>query len=320
MKSFFKKKRILVAGGTGCIGIPLVKQLIDFGSNVLVVSLDSNLKAKEHFKNKVKFLKLDLTNKKNCLRAVKNKEIVINLIGIKGNTRIGERKVASYLVPMLRFQTNLIEAAYEKKIKKYVFVSSICAYPRLKLAKEESMWKGMPKQNDRIPGIAKRIGELLSESYKLEYKWNASVILRPANVYGPFDDFSTETGQVIPALINKSLQKKNYLKVLGDGKNRRDFVFSEDVAYWILKSIVKVPGNFPINIGSGKAISIKQLAKIIVKLTGNKKKIYFTGGSINNDPIRLLDIKRAKKKLSYYNKTSLINGLKKTIDWYKTQK
>ena len=320
MKSFFKKKRILVAGGTGCIGIPLVKQLIDFGSNVLVVSLDSNLKAKEHFKNKVKFLKLDLTNKKNCLRAVKNKEIVINLIGIKGNTRIGERRVASYLVPMLRFQTNLIEAAYEKKIKKYVFVSSICAYPRLKLAKEESMWKGMPKQNDRIPGIAKRIGELLSESYKLEYKWNASVILRPANVYGPYDDFSTETGQVIPALINKSLQKKNYLKVLGDGKDRRDFVFSEDVAYWILKSIVKAPGNFPINIGSGKAISIKQLAKMIVKLTNNKKKIYFTGGSKNNDPIRLLDIKRAKKKLSYYNKTSLINGLKKTIDWYKAQK
>ena len=231
----FKGKNILVAGGTGTIGIQVVKKLIKKQANVTIVSLDDVKFAKKVLGPDINFKKTDLTDLNNCKKVVKNQDMVFNLVGIKGSVGIGESKVASYLISMLRFQTNLMEASFLEGVEKFLFVGSVCSYPQSKIHYEDNMWNGMPKQNDRIPGIAKRVGELMGEAYQLEHGWNAVRIVRPSNVYGPFDDFDPTTAQVIPSLISRMVNGENPVKVWGDGSAIRDFIYSEDVAYWIFR-------------------------------------------------------------------------------------
>jgi GDP-L-fucose synthase len=261
---YYAGKCVLVAGGTGTIGIPLVRKLHMLGATITVVSMDPPEFAQKVFNENITFIRKDLTQLDHCIKVTEGQDYVFNLIGIKGSTGIGEAKVASYLVPMLWYQTNLMEAAFRNKITRYLFVSSICGYPQSAVPKEEdTMWNGLPKQNDRIPGLAKRIGEIQGEAYLQEFGWDAVRIVRPSNVYGPFDDFNPATAQVVPALIRRCLDGENPLKVWGDGSAIRDFVFSEDLADWLLIAFEKAPPCLPVNLGNGSGISIKELAEII---------------------------------------------------------
>jgi GDP-L-fucose synthase len=313
----YQNKRVLVAGGTGTIGIPLVKKLLELGSDVTVVSLDTLEYARKIFGKEVCFIQSDLTNFDNCLNVIKNHDYVFNLVGIKGSTGIGETKVASYLVPMLWFQTNLMEASFRNGISRYLFVSSICGYPQSAIPKEEdTIWNGMPKQNDRIPGIAKRIGEIQGESYLLEYGWDAVRIVRPSNVYGPFDDFNPTTAQVIPSLITRVVNGENPLKVWGDGSAVRDFIFSEELADWMLVVLEKAPPCVPINLGSGKGVTIKELAETIAQCVPEPPQIEWDTTKPSGDPVRILSVERAKKLIGFKLKTDLKEGVKKTVDWY----
>lgn len=313
----YKGKRILVAGGTGTIGIPLVRKLLELGSDVTVVSMDTPEYARKVLGKDVCFMQSDLTIFDNCLNVTINQDYVFNLVGIKGSTGIGETKVASYLVPMLWFQTNLMEASFRNGIGRYLFVSSICGYPQSAVPKEEdTIWDGMPKQNDRIPGIAKRIGEIQGESYLLEYGWDAVRIVRPSNVYGPFDDFNPATAQVIPSLISRVVNGENPLKVWGDGSAIRDFMYSEDAAHWMLVAMEKAPPSYPINLGSGKEITIKKLVEIISNCVPNPPAIEWDPTKPTGDPIRLLSIQRAEKILKYKLITDIKEGIQKTIEWY----
>lgn len=314
--TFYKNKKILVAGGTGTIGIPLVKKLIERGAKVTVVSLDSLDFAESVLGPNIIFKRYDLTIQKNCMKAVKGQQMVFNLLGIKGSVGIGETKVASYLVPMLRFQTNLMEAAFIENVERFLFIGSVCSYPQAEIHYEDNMWNGMPKQNDRIPGIAKRIGELLGEAYQLEYGWDAVRIVRPSNVYGPHDDFDPKSAQVIPALISRMVNGENPVKVWGDGSAIRDFIFSEDVAYWILEAVENAPAGLPLNLGSGHGVSIKEIAEIIAKNVKPSPEIYWDLSKPAGDPRRTLAINRAIKVIGYNPQTSLEEGIKKTINWY----
>lgn len=313
----YQDRKVLVAGGTGTIGIPLVKKLLELGSDVTIVSMDTLEYARRALGDDVHFIRSDLTNIDNCLNVTKDQDYVFNLIGIKGSTGIGETKVASYLVPMLWFQTNLMEASFRNNVDRYLFVSSICGYPQSKIPKEEdTFWDGMPKQNDRIPGIAKRIGEIQGEAYMLEYGWNAVRIVRPSNVYGPFDDFNPTIAQVIPSLINRMVNGENPLKVWGDGSTIRDFIYSEDVAYWMLVAMEKAPPCLSINLGSEKGITIKELVEIISNYVHNPPFIEWDVTKPSGDPIRVLSMERAKKILDYKLITDIKDGIQKTIEWY----
>jgi GDP-L-fucose synthase len=317
----YKNKKVLVAGGTGTIGIPLVKKLIERRAHVTVVSLDSPEYAGSLFQKRVCFMRRDLTDLRNCVEATEGMDYVFNLVGIKGSTGIGEKKVASYLVPMLWFQTNLMEAAFRNKVKGYLFVSSICGYPQMSIAKKEDrMWEGLPKQNDRIPGLAKRIGEIQGEAYLLEHDWKAVKIIRPSNVYGPFDDFDPRTAQVVPALIRRMLDGEDPLTVWGDGSAVRDFIYADDAAYWMLVAMEIAPACLPINLGSGKGTTIKELVRVISRCTSFSNKIVWDKQRPAGDPVRVLSVQRARRVLGYRTITSLEEGLRKTVAWYKNNK
>jgi GDP-L-fucose synthase len=313
----YRKKKVLVAGGTGTIGIPLVKKLIEAGAGVTVVSMDSPEYVRTLFGEQVSFRQSDLTNLENCLSATRGQDFVFNLVGIKGSVGIGESKVADYFVPMLWYQTNLMEASFRNSVSRYLFVSSICGYPQSSTPKEEdSMWDGMPKQNDRFPGLAKRIGEIQGETYLQQHGWDAVRIVRPSNVYGPFDDFNPATAQVIPALISRMVDGENPLRVWGDGSAVRDFIFSEELADWLIVALEKAPPCLPINIGSGEGITIKELAETITRCVPSPPEIEWDITKPAGDLIRLLSIERAKKILGFHLKTKLEEGIRKTVDWY----
>ena len=312
----YEGRNVVIAGGTGPIGIPLTKQLIERGANVTVVSLENHDYASKVLHSKAKFVQSDLVDINNCNNIVKNQDMVFNLMGIRGSVGIGETKVASQLVPMLRFQTNLMEAAFNAKIDKFLFVGSINSYPQSDIHFEENMWNGMPKQNDRIMGIAKRVGELLGESYYLEHNWEAVRIVRPSSVYGPFDAFPPKIAHVIPSLISRVAKGENPLIVWGNGMVKRDFIFSEDVAFWMLEAMEKAPPCYPINLGSGIAITIKEIAETIISIMNPNISIKWDDTKSSGDPCRLMSMKRAKSTIGFYPKTPLEQGLIKTINWY----
>ena len=315
-ESFYKNKKVLVAGGTGTIGIPVVRQLVERGAKVTVVSLDSPEFAASVLGPEITYKRDDLTKQENCKNAVEGQQMVFNLVGIKGSVGIGETKVASYLVPMLRFQTNLMEAAFNQDVERFLFVGSICSYPQADIHYEDNMWNGMPKQNDRIPGIAKRIGELLGEAYQLEYGWDAVRIVRPSNVYGPYDDFNPNTAQVIPALIHRMVNGENPVHVWGDGSAVRDFIFSEDVAYWMLEAVENAPAGLPLNLGNGQGITIKEVAETIARIVNTTPKIQWDVSKPSGDPCRTLAMDRAIEVIGYHTQTTLEEGIRKTVEWY----
>jgi GDP-L-fucose synthase len=249
---------------------------------------------------------------------VQGADYVLNLVGIKGSVGIGQNKVASYLVPMLLFQTHLMEAAFRSQVSRFLFVGSICSYPQADRPKEEdTVWDGMPKQNDRIPGLAKRIGEIQGEAYLLEHKWEAVRIVRPANVFGPYDDFNPATAQVIPALIRRMFNGDNPVKVWGDGKAVRDFIYSEDVADGILLALEKAPPCTPLNLGSGRGVSIGELAAAIARCFDPPPALEFDAARPGGDPVRVLATRRAAALLGFQPRHTLPEALAETVAWLK---
>ena len=313
----YKGKSVLVAGGTGVIGIPMVHHLVSRGANVTVVGMENSDSVKKFLPKNVEYLKRNLLDVEQCKEVIKNKQIVINLAGTKRSVGVGYKGVSKFLVNMLRLQTNIMDISHEARVERFLFVGSICEYPKLEIRKEESVWDGKPEQNDWIPGVQKRIGEVQAEAYFLDTGWDAVRIVRPSNVYGPYDNFRVLTGQVIPALVAKLIKNPEKLEVMGDGSNVRDFIFSDDVAFWSLEALEKAPVNLPINIGSGQGVSIKELVSTLIRVSNQKIPIEFLSTSPSGDLSRVLDMKRAREIIGFNQLNTLEMGLQKTFDWIK---
>lgn len=314
---FYRGRKVLVAGGTGTIGIPVAARLVEHGADVHIVSMDSEDYARRVLPEGASFERLDLTQLDNCLAATRGYDCVFNMVGIKGSVGIGQKKVASYLVPMLWFQTNLMEASFRNQVKRFLYVGSICEYPRAEVPKrEDTVWDGMPLQNDRIPGLAKRIGEVQAEAYMLEHGWDAVRIVRPSNVYGPYDDFNPSTAQVIPAIIRRVIDGENPLRVWGDGTVRRDFIYSEDLADWLLVALDKAPPCVPLNLGCGRGISIREVAETVCACANSSASIEWRPEGPTGDQVRILSIEKARDAIGFQPQVSLEEGIKKTISWF----
>jgi GDP-L-fucose synthase len=315
MKKFYKDKKVLITGGTGLIGTQLTRILVDYGCKVSVVSLDKP----KSLDKRVKFFRKDLRYLENCLEVCNNIDYVFHLAGIKGSPKMTVQKPASFMTPTLLFSINMMEAARRKKIKRYLLTSSIGVYAPSSKLYEDSVWKTYPSKHDYIPGWTKRICELQAEAFKIEYNFKNICIVRPANVYGPYDNFDKNNSMVIPALINKALNSKKYLDVWGDGSAIRDFVFSEDVAKGMALALSKGI-YYPINLGSGAGVKIKIIAETIAKLVPNGPlTIRWDKSKPTGDKIRLMSIKKAKN-IGYKQTTDIVEGIKKTIDWYVSSK
>jgi len=308
--NFYKDKKVLVTGGTGLIGRPLVEMLIEQGAKVRIASLDEASRAHP----KAEFKQVNLTIFDNCLKACEGMDFVFHLAGIKGSPAMTAKKPASFFVPTITFNTNMMEAARQSKVKRYLFTSTVGVYAPAEVFYEDDVWKTFPSENDRFAGWAKRMGELQAEAYKIEYGAENIVIVRPANVYGPFDNFDTNNAMVIPSLIKRALDGENPLVVWGDGSPIRDFIFAKDVAMGMVLAFEKNAPT-PVNLGSGIGVSIKEIVEIIIGNMERKPKVVWDSSKPSGDKKRLMDITRAKT-IGFVPQVSIEQGIKETMDWY----
>ena len=315
MKLFYKNKNVLVTGGTGLIGTQLVNKLVKLKSRVIVASLDKNIELPKG----VKFIRSDLRFFENCLKLTKKIDYVFHLAGIKGSPEMAKKKPYQFMTPMLMFNANMLEASRINKVKRFLYTSSIGVYNPKKIMKEDDVWKTFPSRNDWYAGWTKRIGELNVQACQLFTKKMSTIIVRPANVFGPYDNFDTKSAMVIPSLINKFINSKTgAVEVWGDGSNIRDFIFSSEVARAMLLIMFKKP-KLPINIGSGKGVSIKKIVEIINEYFGNNHKLSWNKKYSGGDKKRVLDITRLKK-LGFKHEINLEKAIYQTINWFKNNR
>lgn len=308
MKNFFSDKKILLTGGGGFVGQHVYKKLLEKGikkENIFIP------RSKDY----------DLRKKEICEKVTKNIDIVIHLAGNVGGIGYNLEYPGTLFYDNITMGVNLIEASRINKVKKFVCIGTICAYPKFTPVpfKEEDLWNGYPEETNAPYGIAKKVLLVMLQAYRQQYGFNG-IYLLPVNMYGPGDNFDPKVSHVIAALIKKiydaKKQGKKEIIVWGDGSATREFFYVEDAAEAIILATEKYNKPDPINIGAGFEISIKELVKMLVKLMDFKGKIIWDKSKPNGQPRRMLDTTKAKKEFGFVAKTKFEDGLKKTIEWY----
>ena len=308
IKNFLKFKNCLITGGTGMIGREIAKNLINAGANVRVISLD---KLKIH--DKVDHVYGDLTNFEFCKEQTKDMDCVFHVAGIKGSVKVTLEKPASFFVPLLMFNTNVLEASRINNVKKLVYTSSIGAYSSNEVFTESDDEDQGPPM-DMYPGWAKRMAEMQIKAYQVQYNLNNYSIVRPCNVYGPGDNFDPENAMVIPSLMSRIRSGEDPMRIWGDGSAIRDFAFARDVAEGTIQALFYGTKGKYLNLGSGKAVTIKELVETLSSFLDFKYEFDISKSS--GWPKRLMDISLAREMINYNPGTSLEEGLKETWEWF----
>ena len=295
------------------IGQSLINQLLKYDSEITIADINP-IQSKSA---NLIYKKVDLRYFDQCEEVCKNKNFIFNLVGIKGSPKMTNERPADFMIPMLQFNTNMMEAARKANVDWYLYTSSIGVYAPAEIFFEDSVWSSFPSPNDKFAGWAKRIGELQAEAYSIQYNWNKVSIVRPANVYGSYDNFNIANAMVIPSLIRKA-QENKILEVWGDGSPIRDFIHSDDVARGMLLSVENQITK-PINLGSGKGNSIKEVVDYVIKYSDNNNDIHWLKDKPSGDLVRLFDTKRAES-YGFKSLISLEEGIKKTSEWFITNR
>jgi len=315
--NYWSDKKVLITGGNGFLGTHLVKKLKELNPKSIRIADKHSLtlRDKDNY---------DLRNYQDCLRASKGMDVVIHLAAKVGGIGFNREFPADLYEDNILMGTFMMKAARINKVKKYMALGTICAYPKFTPVpfKEDNIWNGYPEETNAPYGLAKKMQLVQAQSYREQYDFNA-ICLFPVNLYGPGDNFKPESSHVIPALIKKFVEAKNSsakeVVVWGSGKATREFLYVKDAVEGILKACEKYNKSDPVNLGAGFEISIKDLAELIKKLTGFSGKLIWDRTKPDGQPRRKLDTNKAKKEFGFVSKTNFAKGLKETIEWYKKQ-
>jgi len=308
-----KDKKILVTGGFGFLGSHIVNNLTQ--KRGLAKKQITVPRSKDY----------DLRKWEDCTRAVRNADVVIHLAARVGGIGFNQKYPGTLFYDNMMMGAQLIEAARLSGVEKFVQIGTVCSYPKFTPApfKEESLWDGYPEETNAPYGIAKKALLVMAQSYRQQYGMNI-IYLLPVNLYGPRDNFDLDSSHVIPALIRKLTEAtergEEQVTVWGTGKASREFLYVEDAAEAVMAAAEKYDKPEPVNLGTGKEITIKELTALIAKLTGFKGEIVWDKSKPDGQPRRCLDTSRAKKEFGFAAKTDLKDGLQKTISWYKNSK
>ncbi|KAI9133783.1 GDP-L-fucose synthase [Acaryochloris sp. CCMEE 5410] len=302
-------KKVLVTGGAGFLGRQVIAQLQKAGAQLENISIPRSSTC-------------DLRSLSACQDAVAGQDIVIHLAAHVGGIGLNQIKPAELFYDNLMMGTQLIHAAYEKGVEKFVCVGTICAYPKFTPVpfKEEALWDGYPEETNAPYGVAKKALLVQLQAYRQQYGFNG-VYLLPVNLYGPEDNFNPQSSHVIPALIRKVYEAQQagatQLEVWGDGTPTREFLYSEDAARGIIMAMEDYNESDPINLGTNSEVSIRDLVTLICRLMGFKGDVVWLTDKPNGQPRRCLDTAKAKEKFGFTANITLEQGLQNTIDWYR---
>lgn len=299
--------RIFVAGGTGLIGSAITAEYLNLGHEVFAVSRRE----------------VDLSDADSTLAAVTDfkPNLIIDAAARVGGIGANNSKPVEFLLQNLKIQNNLMSAAHEVGVEKFVFLGSSCIYPRNcpQPIREEYLLTGKLEETNSAYAIAKIAGIELVNSYRKEYR-KSWISLMPTNLYGPKDNFAIEGSHVLPALIRKFVdaesENSKTVELWGDGSPLREFLHVEDVARAVVLASQEYDEALHLNIGSGDEIRIKDLAILIADLSGFKGEISWDTSRPNGTPRKVLDSSRMRS-LGWVPKISLRDGIRSTIDWYR---
>ena len=308
----FEGRNCLITGGTGMIGREIAILLANAGANVRVVSLD-----KLRIHDKVDHVYGDLTDFNFCKEQTKDMDSVFHVAGIKGSIKVTVENPASFFVPLLMFNTNVLEASRINKVPKLVYTSSIGAYSAAEVFIESEEEDQKPPM-DMYPGWAKRMAEMQIQAYRTQYGLKNYSIVRPCNVYGPGDNFDPKNAMVIPTLMSRINNGEDPVKVWGDGSAIRDFAYTRDVAEGTILALYHGTGGRYLNLGSGLGVSIKELIETLHSFLDFNYEFDTTKPS--GFPRRIMDISLAKEMIDYNPTTTLRDGLEETWGWFLNNK
>lgn len=264
---------------------------------------------------------LDLTQKENCQKAVKGRNVVIHIAANVGGIGYNDEQAGKIFYDNMIMGVELFEAARLEGVEKFVTIGTTCCYPKVTNVpfKEEDLWQGNPDEVTGPYGLAKKMLLVQGQSYKKQYGFG-SIFLIPTNLYGPRDHFGMNHSHVVPALIRKVAQakgeKKSSVTVWGTGRATREFLYAEDAAEGIILAAEKYDDIHPVNLGTGIETSIFDLLHLIAQLCGYKGEIVWDKTKPDGQPRRCLDISKAKKYFGFEAEMSLRDGLKETVAWY----
>jgi GDP-L-fucose synthase len=306
-----RSKRICITGGAGFLGSFLVQALRAYGCTDLFI---------------VKHEDYDLTTEAAVRKLFKDArpEILFHLAAVVGGIGANRESPGRFFYANAIMGIQLLEYARRFGVEKTIVVGTVCSYPNILPIpfREENLWDGYPEVTNAPYGLAKKILLVQCQAYREQYGTN-SIYLLPGNIYGPLDNFETDSSHVIPAMIRNMLEaadkKQRRVVCWGDGSPTREFLYVKDAADGIVKAAQHYDSGEPVNLGSGDETSIRDLAGLVAEICNYKGEIFWDTSKPNGQLRRKLDTTRAEKHFGFRAKTPLRTGLSETIEWYKNR-
>jgi GDP-L-fucose synthase len=306
--SFWSDQRVMVTGGAGFLGSFVVEKLRERGCSRIFVPRSSDY---------------DLRYVEDVVNAIMgfDPSMILHLAAQVGGIGANRARPAEFFYGNLMMGVQLLDQAWRSGVNKFVALGTVCAYPKHTPVpfSEDDLWNGYPEETNAPYGMAKKMLLVQSQAYREQYGYN-SIFLLPVNLYGPRDNFDLESSHVIPALIRKCLESKAAnrpsIEVWGDGSPTREFLYVEDAAEGVLLAAEHYDESRPVNLGSSREISIKELVETIARLTGFEGDIIWNSERPNGQPRRKLDTRRARELFGFEARVTFEDGLQRTIDWY----
>ncbi len=301
-------RRIMVTGGGGFLGQALVRRLRDAGVSDPFVprSRDYDLRAREGVAAALDAGRPD---------------IVIHLAAVVGGIGANRENPGRFFYENAVMGIELIEQSRLRGVAKFVQIGTVCSYPKFTPVPfhEDDIWNGYPEETNAPYGVAKKMLLVQGQAYRQQYGFDV-IHLIPVNLYGPGDNFDPASSHVIPALIKKCVDAREAgapaIEVWGTGSASREFLYVDDAAEGIALATERYDDPDPVNLGTGREITIRDLVELIARLTRFDGEIRWDTAKPDGQPRRALDTSRARERFGFVAATPFEDGLRRTIDWY----
>ncbi|MFA5276317.1 MAG: NAD-dependent epimerase/dehydratase family protein [Candidatus Omnitrophota bacterium] len=317
-ENMFNRKNVLVCGASGFVGANLINRLLSLGANIRATLHKKPAVIKD---KRIEYIKCDLLMREDCQKIVKDMDYVFMCAANTSGAAVIAATPLVHVTPNIIMNAQILEASYIVKVKKFIWLSSNAAYPPTgdRPVKEEEMFNGDPYDTYFGVGWMKRYTEILCRLYSDKLKNPmATVVIRPSNIYGPYDDFDFATSHMMAATIRKVVERHNPIEVWGTGNDVRDLIYVDDFIDALIMSAEKIERYDPVNIGFGKGYSVKEIIAMALEADNfNNAKVIYDPAKPSMIPIRLIDIRKAEKVLGFKPRTGLKEGILKTIKWYR---
>ena len=314
--NFYAGKRILVAGGSGFVGTHLTATLTNLGAQVRSTF---HSKAPRQLLESVEYVSADLLSVEDCKRVTKDMDFVFMAAANSSGAAVMERTPLVHLTPNLIMNAQMLSASYENSVNRFCFISSNTVYPLTDFAVKESDANFDYFDKYFVVGWMKRFSEIMCEMYSNNIKSPMeTVTVRPGNLYGPFDKFNNLESKVIAALIRRAIEGEDPFTVWGDGLDVKDFLYISDFIEGMLLAFENAVDFDPINVASGKPVTIREAIKVILDVVGHSSaSIVYDETKPTMIPKRMIDISKIMELTGWRPKTDLVGGISATAKWYR---